>query len=130
MSAVNEPVETGKAPEAIGPYSQAIRAGEWLFCSGQIALDPSSGQMIPGGVPQQTRRALENLGAVLEAAGAGFEEVVKTTVFMADLGKFAEMNEVYAEFFSRPYPARAALGAAALPKGALVEIEAIVRLKG
>lgn len=127
MSA-KEPIRTDGAPKAIGPYSQAVRVGEWLYCSGQIALDPSSGKMAAGGVKEQTRKALDNLGAVLKAAGADFGDVVKTTVYMIDLGKFAEMNAVYAEFFKAPFPARAAVGVSSLPKGAKVELDAVARL--
>ncbi len=129
MSA-KEPIQTDGAPKAIGPYSQAVAAGGWLYCSGQIALDPSSGEMAAGGVKEQTRRALENLGAVLKAAGADFGDVVKATVYMTDLGKFAEMNIVYSEFFKAPFPARAAVGVSALPKGASVELDAVARLPG
>ena len=129
MTELKEAVKTGSAPAAIGPYSQAIRAGEWVFCSGQIPLDPETGKMIDGGVREQTRKVLENLRAVLQAAGLDFRNVVKTTVYMTDLGKFAEMNEVYAEAFKgiESYPARAAVGVVALPKGVQVEIEAVAR---
>lgn len=129
MSA-KEPIKTDGAPKAIGPYSQAVAVGGWLYCSGQIALDPSSGEMAAGGVKEQTRKALENLGAVLKAAGADFGDVVKATVYMTDLGKFKDMNAVYAEFFKAPFPARAAVGVSALPKGALVELDAVARLPG
>lgn len=129
MSA-QEPIQTAGAPKAIGPYSQAVAVGGWLYCSGQIALDPSSGEMAAGGVKEQTRKALENLGAVLKAAGADFGDVVKATVYMTDLGKFKDMNAVYAEFFKAPFPARAAVGVSALPKGALVELDAVARLPG
>lgn len=129
MSA-QEPIQTDGAPKAIGPYSQAVAVGGWLYCSGQIALDPSSGEMAAGGVKEQTRKALENLGAVLKAAGADFGDVVKATVYMTDLGKFKDMNAVYAEFFKAPFPARAAVGVSALPKGALVELDAVARLPG
>jgi 2-iminobutanoate/2-iminopropanoate deaminase len=129
MDELKSAVETITAPRAIGPYSQAIRSGGFLFCSGQIALDPQSGEMSSGDVAEQTRVALRNLGAVLEAAGIGFGHVVKTTVYMVDLGRFAEMNAVYAEFFdAAPPPARAAVGVSALPKGALFEIEAVARI--
>jgi len=126
-------VETDAAPAAIGPYSQAVRSGDLLFISGQIPLDPATGSMVEGGVREQTRRVLENLRAVLEAAGGGLEQVLKTTVFMTDLGAFGEMNEVYAEFFeatSGGPPARAAVEVRALPKGSKVEIEAVARLSG
>jgi 2-iminobutanoate/2-iminopropanoate deaminase len=125
---VKRAVTTEAAPAAIGPYSQAIESDGLVFCSGQIPLDPESGKMVDGGVPEQTRRCLDNLKAVLAAAGLTLGDVVKATVFMTDLGKFSEMNEVYASFFDAPpAPARAAVEVKALPKGALVEIEAIAR---
>jgi 2-iminobutanoate/2-iminopropanoate deaminase len=120
-------VESGRAPAPIGPYSQALEAGEWLFCSGQIGLDPQSRQLVAGGVREEARQALINLGAVLAEAGLGFEDVVKTTLYLADLGDFSVVNEVYGEFARSPYPARATVGVAALPRGAKVEIEAIAR---
>ncbi len=123
-----EIVRTDAAPAAIGPYSQAVRAGEFLFLSGQIPLDPATGQMVEGGIEAQTRRVLENLKAVLEAAGAGLDRVVKTTVYLADLDDFAAMNAVYAEYFPENPPARAAVQVARLPKGARIEIEAIAWL--
>jgi 2-iminobutanoate/2-iminopropanoate deaminase len=119
-------VATAGAPSAIGPYSQAIRAGELLFCSGQIALDPSSGEMVGGeDVEAQTRRAMDNLGAVLEAGGSDFARVLKTTIFVTDLDDFAAVNAVYGRYFSGDPPARATVQVAALPKGAKVEIEAV-----
>lgn len=118
-------ISTPDAPGAIGPYSQAIRAGDFLFVSGQIPLDPASGTLIDGGVTNQTRRVLENLGAILAAAGASFDRVVKTTVYLADMTEFAAMNEVYAEFFPQPAPARATIQAAALPRNVRVEIDLI-----
>ncbi len=121
-------VTTDRAPAAIGPYSQAVVAGGLVFCSGQIPLDPATGEMVPGGIEEHTRRVLENLGAVLQAAGSGLERVVKTTVFLADMGDFGAMNGVYAEFFGDDPPARAAVEAAALPRGARVEIEAVALL--
>jgi 2-iminobutanoate/2-iminopropanoate deaminase len=121
-------VATSNAPKAIGPYSQAIKAGELLFCSGQIPLDPATGEMIEGDIPTLTRQVLRNLQAVLEAAGSSLDKVVKTTVFLADMGDFAAMNAAYAEFFTNDPPARSAVQAARLPKGARVEIEAIALL--
>ncbi len=119
--AVNSP----KAPRAIGPYSQAVQVGSWVFCSGQLGMDPETGRLVPGGIEAQTRQALTNLQHVLEAAGASLDNVVKVTVFLKNMDDFARMNAVYAEFFREPYPARAAVEVAALPKGALVEIEAV-----
>jgi 2-iminobutanoate/2-iminopropanoate deaminase len=118
-------VATDKAPGAIGPYSQATVAGDLVFTAGQIALDPATMQMVGSDVTQQTEQVLRNLAAVLAAAGAGLGSVVKTTVFLADMADFQEMNQVYAKHFGDHKPARAAVQAAALPKGALVEIEAI-----
>ncbi len=117
-------IPTG-APRAIGPYSAAIRAGQLVFTAGQIGLDPESGELVAGGIEAQTRQALRNLKNVLESAGSGLDYVVKTTVFLQDIADFGRMNAVYAEFFTRKPPARSAIQAAALPKGALVEIEAI-----
>jgi 2-iminobutanoate/2-iminopropanoate deaminase len=118
-------VSTRKAPEAIGPYSQAVVAGELVFTAGQIALDPASMEMEGDDVAAQTDRVLRNLGAVLAEAGCGFSDVVKTTVYLADMADFPVMNEVYARHFGDHRPARAAIQAAALPKGGLVEIDAI-----
>jgi 2-iminobutanoate/2-iminopropanoate deaminase len=118
-------VRSAGAPAAVGPYSQAIRIGEALYCSGQIALDPGTGVLAAGGVREQTERALTNLGAVLQEAGLGFSDVVKTTVFLTDMKRFAEMNEVYAGVFKADPPARSTVEVRALPKGAEVEIEAI-----
>ncbi len=117
-------VETNGAPAAIGPYSQAIRNGELVVTAGQIGADPASGELAEG-VAAQAERALRNLTAVLDAAGTTPERVIKTTVFLADMGDFAAVNEVYARHFSAPYPARSTVAVAGLPKGALVEIEAI-----
>lgn len=120
-------ISTEGAPAAIGPYSQAVEADGWIFTAGQIGLDPRTGEFVGPGVEDQARQALENLGAVLEAAGVGLEDAVKTTVFLADMGDYAAVNEIYAEYFSAPYPARAAVEAAELPKGARVEIEVVAR---
>jgi 2-iminobutanoate/2-iminopropanoate deaminase len=122
-----EPVTTDGAPKALGPYTQAIRSsGETLvFCSGQVGLDPASGNLVAGDITAQTRQALRNLGAVLDAAGTSLAFVVKTTVFLADMNDFAAMNAIYGEFFPAPYPARSTVQVARLPKDALVEIEAI-----
>ncbi len=118
-------ISTDRAPAAIGPYSQAVQAGGFVFCSGQIPLDPATGGVVDGGIEAQTRRVLENLAAVLAAAGTGLDRVVKTTVFLADMGEFAAMNAVYAGFFPADPPARAAVEVSALPKGVRVEIEAV-----
>ena len=118
-------ISSADAPKAIGPYSQAVRAGQLLFLSGQVALDPATGQMVEGGVTEQTRRVFENLGAVLTAAGRSFADVVRTTVFLADMNDFAAMNEVYGQYFKEPYPARATVQVARLPKDARVEIDLI-----
>ena len=119
-------IQTPQAPAAIGPYSQAINSGAGLvFVSGQLPIDPSTGAFPEGGVQEQTRQSLTNAKAILEAAGLGLQNVVKTTVFLADMSDFAAMNEVYAQFFSAPYPARSAVAVKTLPKGALVEIECI-----
>jgi len=118
-------VTAEKAPVAIGPYSAAIRVGDFVYTSGQLGLDPASGNLVEGGVEAETRQALENLKAVLEAAGAGLKDVVKTTVFLRDMGEFAKMNAIYAGFFIEKPPARSAVQVAALPKGGAVEIEAV-----
>lgn len=125
---MREPVQTDKAPAAIGPYSQAIRAGGFVYVSGQIPIDPATGQFVAGGIGEQTERVLQNLSAVLEAAGSGLNMVVKTTVFLADMQEFAQMNEVYAKFFTEAPPARATVAAAGLPRDARVEIEAVALL--
>lgn len=123
-------ISTSDAPAAIGPYSQAIAAGDFIFCSGQVALDPTTGELGADDVRAQTRRALENLNAVLRAAGATLGDVVKTTVFLVNMGDFAEMNEVYGEFFSSEPPARSTIAVAALPRGARVEVEAVALRRG
>ncbi len=122
-------VATGGAPKAIGPYSQGIVANGLLFTAGQIALDPASGEVVPGGVAEQTARVMENLRAILSAAGSGLDRVVKTTVFLADMGDFTAMNEVYAKAFGDHRPARSTVAAAGLPRGARVEIEAIAAVR-
>jgi 2-iminobutanoate/2-iminopropanoate deaminase len=122
-------VSTDSAPAAIGPYSQAVRAGDLLFCSGQIPLDPASGEIVKADVEGQARRCLENLSAVCEAAGASLANAVRCTVYLSDMGDFARVNEAYAQFFEGDEPpARVAIAAAALPRGADVEIDAIVAL--
>ncbi len=118
-------ISTPKAPPAIGPYSQAIRSGEFVFCAGQIPLDPATGKLIEGGIQDQTRRVLQNLSAVLESAGSSLGRVVKTTVFMTSLDDFKAMNEVYAEFFPAGPPARSTVQVARLPAGAQIEIEVV-----
>ncbi|HEX2193421.1 MAG TPA: RidA family protein [Candidatus Limnocylindria bacterium] len=118
-------VKTNLAPAAIGPYSQAIRSGELVLTAGQVGIDPATGELVDGGVAGQAERVLRNLTAVLDAAGTTPERVVKTTVFLTDMDDFAAVNEIYARHFSPPYPARSTVAVAALPKGALVEIEAI-----
>jgi len=118
-------IASAGAPAAIGPYSQAVSAGGLVFVSGQIPLDPATGLLVEGGIAAQTERVLSSLRAVLEAAGSGLDRVVKTTVFLTDLGAFAEVNEVYARFFAAAPPARATVQVAALPRGAGIEIEAV-----
>ena len=118
-------ISTTKAPSAIGPYSQAIQVGNIIYTSGQIPIDPATGSFLEGGIKEQTRQSLLNVKAILEEAGLTMVNVVKTTVFMADMNDFADMNAVYAEFFAEPYPARSAVAVKTLPKGALVEIEVV-----
>ncbi len=118
-------VSTPDAPAAIGPYSQAVRAGGLLFVSGQIALDPRTGSLVPGGIGGETRQVLNNLDAVLRAGGSGLDHVVKTTVYLADMADFQVMNDVYGSYFGAHAPARATIQAAGLPRGARVEIDAI-----
>lgn len=122
-------ISTKKAPAAIGPYSQAIRVGNLTYTSGQIPLDPATGAFVEGGIKEQTRQALTNIKAILEEAGTSMDNVLKTTVFMANMDDFADMNAVYAEFFTEPYPARSAVAVKTLPKGALIEIEVIAEAK-
>ncbi len=121
-------ISSERAPRAIGPYAQAVKSGDFVFCSGQIALDPQTGELVQGGVEAQTRKVLENLTAVLEAAGASWNEVVRTTIYLIDLGDFAVVNQIYAEAAGASPPARATVQVAALPRGALVEIDAIAHL--
>ena len=118
-------ISSPDAPKAIGPYSQAVRAGQLLFVSGQVPLDPATGQLVDGDIAAQTRRVFDNLGAVLKAGGRSFADVVRTTVFLADMNDFAAVNEVYGTYFSEPYPARATVQVARLPKDARVEIDVI-----
>ena len=118
-------ISTSEAPAAIGPYSQAVRSGRFLFCSGQIPLDPKSGQIITGDIAAQTRRVLDNIAAVLRAEGLTFDNVVKTTIFLNDLGDFQTVNEIYGSYFKQDSPARSTVQVSALPKGAKVEIEVI-----
>ncbi|TVP57991.1 MAG: RidA family protein [Gemmatimonadales bacterium] len=125
-----EPVATDLAPAAIGPYSQAIVSDGWIYVSGQIPLDPSTGELEPGGIVAQTHRVFRNLEAVLNEAGGALDTVVKTTVFLSDMANFSAMNEVYAEYFGDHRPARACVEAAALPRAVDVEIEAIARISG
>jgi 2-iminobutanoate/2-iminopropanoate deaminase len=122
---VREIIQTPDAPAAIGPYSQAVKINGFVFASGQIPIDPASGQFVEGGIKEQTEQVLKNLAAVLEAAGSSLNRVVKTTVFLADMNEFASMNEVYGTFFNDEPPARATVEAARLPRDARVEIEAI-----
>jgi 2-iminobutanoate/2-iminopropanoate deaminase len=123
-----EAIATTGAPRAIGPYSQAVRMGGLLFCSGQIPLDPATGTLVPGDIATQTHRVFANLAAVLAEAGVGFDAVARTTVYLADMNDFAAMNEVYAAYFSDPAPARSTIQAAGLPKNARVEIDVIAVL--
>ena len=121
-------INTTKAPAAIGPYSQAIQVGNLVYTSGQIPINPVTGVFVEGGIKEQTRQSLQNVKAILEEAGLTMSKVVKTTVFMADMNDFADMNAVYAEFFAEPYPARSAVAVKTLPKGALVEIEVVAEV--
>jgi 2-iminobutanoate/2-iminopropanoate deaminase len=125
---MRQAVSTPKAPAAIGPYSQAIKAGNLLFLSGQIPLDPETGQIVSGGIEAQTRQVFANIGAILQAAGASFDHVVSATVYVADMNDFAKVNEIYGTYFSAPAPARATVQVARLPKDSLVEIQVVARL--
>jgi 2-iminobutanoate/2-iminopropanoate deaminase len=123
-------VSTAGAPKAIGPYSQGVIANGFLFTAGQVALDPDKGELVPGGITEQTTRALENLRAILKQAGSDFSQVVKTTVFLVDMADFTSMNEVYGRAFGQHRPARSTVAVAALPRGARVEIEVIAAVRG
>ena len=125
---MKEVISTKAAPAAIGPYSQAIKVGNLVYTSGQIPIAPATGNFVEGGIKEQTRQSLSNVKAILEKAGLTMTNVVKTTVFMADMNDFADMNAVYAEFFAEPYPARSAVAVKTLPKGGLVEIEVVAAL--
>lgn len=118
-------INTNQAPAAIGPYNQAIKVGNLVYTSGQIPINPATGNFVEGGIKEQTRQSLTNIKAILEETGLSMNNVVKTTVFLADMNDFADMNSVYTEFFSEPYPARSAVAVKTLPKGALVEIEVV-----
>lgn len=125
---MKEVISTTNAPSAIGPYSQAIKVGNLIFTSGQLPIDPSTGSFPEGGIKEQTRQSLLNIQAILKEAGLTMDNVAKTLVFLADMGDFADMNSVYAEFFHAPFPARSAVAVKTLPKGALVEIEAVASI--
>ena len=129
MATKKEIVTADKAPKAIGPYSAAVKAGNLIFTAGQLGIDPESGEFVPGGIEAETRQALLNLQAVLEAAGSSLKSVVKTTVFLRDMNDFGVMNVIYGEFFTEDYPARSAVQAARLPKDGAVEIEAVALLE-
>ena len=123
-------ISTLEAPAAVGPYSQAVRVGDTVYCAGQIPLDPTSGEIVSGGIEIQTRRVLDNIRAVLTADGLSFSHIVKTTIFLTDLGDFQKVNEIYSSYFSQEPPARSTVQVAALPKGARVEIEVIAVAEG
>lgn len=124
-----QPVQSDSAPKAIGPYSQAVRAGDSLYLSGQIPLDPATGEMVAGGIEEQATRVFENLKAVLAAGDATFDDVVRVAIYMPDLGNFGAVNEVMKRYFREPYPARSTIGVAALPRGAAVEVD-VIAVKG
>jgi 2-iminobutanoate/2-iminopropanoate deaminase len=128
VKAPTRAIATSAAPAAIGPYSQAIQAGDFLFLSGQIALDPATGQLVAGGITEQTHQVFKNLAAVLEAAGASFGRVTKTTVYLADMNEFSAMNDIYGTYFPSPAPARATVQVARLPRDARVEIDLVAYL--
>lgn len=125
----HQPIHTSNAPQAIGPYSQAVRAGNTVYLSGQIPLDPASGEIVQGNIVEQTSRVFENLKAVCEAAGGSLGAIARVGIYLVDLGDFAAVNTVMAEYFAQPYPARSTIGVAALPKAARVEIDAILVLE-
>ena len=122
---MKQAISSPNAPKAIGPYSPAVRAGQLLFVSGQVPLDPATGHMVEGGIAEQTRRVLDNIGALLKAADRCFADVVRTTIFLADMNDFGAVNDIYGQYFSEPYPARATVQVARLPKDARVEIDVI-----
>lgn len=122
-------IQTNEAPQAIGPYSQGVIANGMLYASGQIAIDPKVGDIVAKDIKGQVNQVMENIGALLRAAGLGYEDIVKTTVFLQDIGDFTTFNEIYASYLSEPYPARSAVQVGALPKGALIEIEIIAQMK-
>lgn len=130
MASNKKAISTSAAPQAIGTYSQAIACDGLLFVSGQIPLDPATMELVPGGIEQQTRRVLDNLGAIASAAGATLDDALKINISITDLQGFASVNEVMAEYFAEPYPARACVQVAALPRGALIEIEAVIKGRG
>jgi 2-iminobutanoate/2-iminopropanoate deaminase len=130
MSFKREIVSTEKAPAAVGPYSQGVRAGDFVFTAGQVPLDPETGRLVEGGIEEQTRQVMQNLSQVLEAAGSSLTNVVKTTIFVTDIGDFATVNQVYGSFFPANPPARSTVQVAALPVGARVEIEAVAMVAG
>ena len=123
------PIHSDAAPAAIGPYSQAVRIGNTVYCSGQIPLDPATGELVPGDIRVQARRAFDNLQAVVDAAGADFGQVARLGLYLLDLGQFAEVNAVMGEYFQAPYPARSTIGVSALPKGAIFEVDAVLVLE-
>ncbi|MFA5713059.1 MAG: RidA family protein [Bacteroidales bacterium] len=118
-------ISTKRAPEAVGPYSQAVVANGFIYISGQLPMDPKTGQFVEGGVKEQTEQVLKNVGEILKEGGYGFEDVLKSTVYLTDMKDFATMNEIYAQFFGEPYPARVAFAVVGLPKGALIEIDVV-----
>lgn len=125
-----QPIHSDRAPAAIGPYSQAVRAGDTVFCSGQIPLDPATGELVEGDITVQARRAFDNLRAVCEAAGGSFDDVVRVGLYLTNLGQFAAVNAVMAEYFQSPHPARSTIEVSALPKGAAFEVDAVLVLRG